>query len=365
MTAAKTYPCDYDWEPIPPGETILEMLDYHGLTQKELAERTGYSAKHINQVVLGNAPITSELSIFLERVLGTSAKTWNNLEANYQTRKANWQEKERLSQYRLLLKKPAIVELKKRRYIATGDTAQEIESVLRFFGTGTVESLDKICDVPIRAALRHSPSFDSEPLALAAWLRIGEREAVKIECKAYDKTGFQETLKKIRNLTVKSPKEFESEMVRLCADAGVALVFVPEMKGIKAYGATKWLTSDKAMIVLNLRSKKNDVFWFTFFHESAHILFDGKKAFVVEVTGSRDQKNESERRADKFAASCLIPQRFASELYHLKTESDIISFAERLSIAPGIVVGRMQFEKIISFNKYNHLKETFVWGESE
>ncbi|MDR2345085.1 MAG: HigA family addiction module antidote protein [Planctomycetaceae bacterium] len=91
----KLYPCDFDWEPIPPGETISELLEYYGLTQKELAERTGYSIKQINQVILGNVPISTELAVLLERVLGTSAECWKQLEANYQIRKANWQAKKK------------------------------------------------------------------------------------------------------------------------------------------------------------------------------------------------------------------------------------------------------------------------------
>lgn len=96
-------------------------------------------------------------------------------------------------------------------------------------------------------------------------------------------------------------------MVRLCAEAGVALVFVLEMKGAKVHGATKWLNPNKAMIVLNLRGQKNDTFWFTFFHEAAHILHDGKKALIVDVVDNKAEKNESELQADCFAAKMLIP----------------------------------------------------------
>lgn len=42
----------------------------------------------------------------------------------------------------------------------------------------------------------------------------------------------------------------------------------PEMEKIPSHGATKWLTTTKAMILLNLRGKAEEQFWFSFFHIS-------------------------------------------------------------------------------------------------
>jgi HTH-type transcriptional regulator/antitoxin HigA len=92
----KLYPCQFDWKPTPPGETLLETLEFRGISQKELAKRIGCPPKYINQIVAGLTPITPELALLLEQVTGSSAKFWNTLETNYQTRKVNWQAKERL-----------------------------------------------------------------------------------------------------------------------------------------------------------------------------------------------------------------------------------------------------------------------------
>ncbi len=67
----------------PPGETILDILEERGWSQSELAERTGYTRKHINQLVKGNASITEETGLKLERVLGSTAGFWLNREAQY------------------------------------------------------------------------------------------------------------------------------------------------------------------------------------------------------------------------------------------------------------------------------------------
>ncbi len=71
-----------DWAS-PPGETILDILEERGWSQSELAEKTGYTQKHISQLVEGHASITEEIALKLERVLGSTADFWLHREAQY------------------------------------------------------------------------------------------------------------------------------------------------------------------------------------------------------------------------------------------------------------------------------------------
>ena len=307
MTAIKTRNTfEPDWT-TPPGATLLEILESQMMTQRELAKRANLSAKHINQIILGASPITPETAILLERIVGVSAKFWNTREADYQTRKAKIKAREQLLEDCAILKHPVVKDLIKRSEIEKkDDPAEQLEALLSFFKVGSVKQLHEYWKMPYETALRHSPSFQSDPTALAAWLRIGERQAESIECHKYDEQRFKESLYIIRKWTVDKPDTFTDEMVRLCAESGVALVFVKEMKNALLEGATKWLSPDKAMIALNLRSKTNDTFWFTFFHEAAHILHDGKRQFIIDGTNRAD--NDSEKRADDFARKHLVPE---------------------------------------------------------
>jgi Zn-dependent peptidase ImmA (M78 family) len=67
----------------------------------------------------------------------------------------------------------------------------------------------------------------------------------------------------------------------LCAEAGVALVFVPALPRLGIYGATRWL-NDKPVIQLSLYLKTNDHLWFTIFHEACHIIRHGRRNIFVE-----------------------------------------------------------------------------------
>ena len=111
---------------------------------------------------------------------------------------------------------------------------------------------------------------------------MGEIQAHKIDCQSYDKNQFKKALHVIRGLTVKDPEEFIDAMVNLCADAGVAVVFVPEMKKVPWHGATQWLSASKAMILLNLRGKFEDQFWFSFFHEAGHVFKRWQKGCLYQ-----------------------------------------------------------------------------------
>jgi HTH-type transcriptional regulator/antitoxin HigA len=70
-------------EVTPPGETLLEILEERGLTQADLAERTGRSRKSIHEIIEGKAEITPETALQLEGFLSIPASFWNQRERHY------------------------------------------------------------------------------------------------------------------------------------------------------------------------------------------------------------------------------------------------------------------------------------------
>jgi len=81
---------------IPSGETLRETLKAIGMTRAELAHLAGCPKKTISEIVTGNAVITTDTALKLERVLGIPASFWNNLERNYKETKARLKEEEEL-----------------------------------------------------------------------------------------------------------------------------------------------------------------------------------------------------------------------------------------------------------------------------
>lgn len=345
---------------VPPGETLLDTLEALGMSQAELADRTGRPKKTINEIIKGKSEITSETALQLERVLGVPAGFWNNLERNYQEAKARLAEEERLLHHIAWLKEIPVAVMIKRGWIQPfRDKVQQLQEVLNYFGVASPELWQARWHDP-GVAYRESSSFRSHPGAVAAWLRKGEIEAHKIVCSSYDIFKFKAALGFIRELTRKQPEIFQPEMKRLCAEAGVAVVFVPELPNIHISGATWWLTPNKAVILLTLRHKSDDQLWFSFYHEAGHILLHGKKDVFLEEEISDGKEEE----ANSFAGDFLIPSRKYQQFISATKLSkvSINNLSDELGIAPGIVVGRLQHDKRLPFTHCNDLKRKLIWG---
>lgn len=343
---------------VPPGQTLQEAIDALGIHQRELAARTGLSPKHINQIIKGVASISHDSAIRLERVTGVPAQMWNNLEANYREQLARLGERGRLQRDLQWLEGIPTKELIYRGAIKdVSEPVVLLDEVLRFFGVANVDAWHEGWGMP-QFAFRRSLAFKGEPGAMAAWLRLCELETYKRDCSPFDKAVFRSAVSTIRSLTRKRPKVFVPEMIELCANAGVAVALVPELKHAPVNGAAKWLTPDKAMIGLNLRGKSNDHFWFTFFHEAGHILGGSKKGIYIDVGYADDPREE---KANRFAANVLIPLEHAQELSRLKSHRAVLAFARSIGIAPGIVAGRLQREGIVPYSQLNRLKVWLEW----
>lgn len=346
----------------PPGETLQEILEMKGMTQANLARRTGRPNKTINEIIQGKTAITPETALQLERVLGVPASFWFSREQQYREALARLKEEEALAEHVGWLKEVPVRAMVKLGWIRVcSNRVQQLREVLGFFGVVSEREWAVIWDVRT-VAFRQSAAFQANPYAVAAWLRKGEIEAQSIDCMPYDEDRFRQTLSDVRALTTESAETIQSKLINLCALSGVAVVFVPELPKIRTSGATRWLTPNKALIQLSLRYKTNDQLWFTFFHEAGHILLHGKREVFLEENGADD--NAKEHEANEFAANILIPpddwKGFLQSGEY--TEAAIRRFAAEIGIAPGIVVGRLQHEELLEWkSSCNKLKVRYKW----
>jgi len=356
LKAKKLYGFEPDYA-IPPGETLKEAMESLNMTQKELAVRTGLTVQSLNRIFKGDQPISYETANKLELATGVPAGMWNNLEAQYREQLAKAKEREQLETDLDWLKTIPTQELIQRNAIESQkDRVFLLRETLKFYGLSSVAAWRDIWAKPAVAA-RRSQCFESRPGPASAWIRLGEIKAYRIDCLPFDKNNFIRAVKKIRSLTVKNPEEFIPETIQLCADSGVALALVPEMKKVPWHGATKWLSASKAMILLNLRGKMEDQFWFSFFHEAGHVLHDSKKDLYIN-DGSIDDPRE--QKANEFAAEILIPRDRDPKIASLRAKADVILLADELKISPGIVAGRFQ-RLTQKWNYFNGLKRKFQW----
>ena len=350
---------------VPPGDTLRETLEALGLTQADLAERTGRPKKTINEIVQAKAAITPETALQFERVLGVSASVWINLEHQYRTSIARAAEREELAKHLSWVEQFPLKTMNLRGWLTRKeDPVELLREVLKFFGVASPDAWSDVWDsakkaTAYRQAARHK---EIDFGAVAVWLRQGEIEGRGQECKPFDATKFKSALKEIRGLTTTDPRTFCPKIQQLCADAGVAVVFVPELPRTRLFGAARWLTPDKALIQLSLFLKRDDQLWFSFFHEAAHILLHGRRDVFIDGPSATSDQQEGE--ANTFARDILIaPEQYAAFVRGGDLSRDaVVAFAKQIALAPGIVVGRLQHEKLLEYGRLTDLFRPLKWS---
>lgn len=345
MNSASTNEHDPDYA-VPPGETLLETMEHMELSRKELAQRMDCPAKTVQELAQGKASLTAETALKLEKITGIHSSFWNNAEANYRKRlHVDW------------VKQFSYDEMSTLDFVPkTQNKEERVDNLLRFFGVASPKQWESIYS-QLQGAARESNRCKSELGDFSAWLRAGEIKARRIVSKPYSKKNFQKALQQIRRLTRENPNKIWPQIVQLCANAGVAVVIVPELPKTHVFGFTRWLTQRKALLQLSLRYKTDDMLWFTFFHEASHILLHGKQESFAECGA----ENPKEQEANQWAEDFLIPkqdwQRFLQSIPFHPSAVAIQTFAKETGVADGIILGRLQHrEKRISEDRFNKLK---------
>ncbi len=106
-------------------------------------------------------------------------------------------------------------------------------------------------------------------------------------------------------------------------------------------------TEDGALILcMTLRQKFADIFWFTLFHEIAHVLNgDTKHEFIDFDSVSGEVESKADSMAGEFLIDSKEYKRFvAAEGY--KRSSEIERFASTQNVKDYIVQGRLMKEKL-------------------
>jgi HTH-type transcriptional regulator/antitoxin HigA len=342
---------------IPPGDTLVEVLGDRGMSQADLARRTGLSTKHINQIVLGAAALSAETALRFELVTGVPAQVWTTLESTYQVAQTRRGESVRLAAQVDWLQQLPIVELVRRGFIRKDvPPVERLRDALAFFKVASPDAWDQVWAAP--TAYRQSQAFDVDYGALAAWLRIGEIRSEEADLPPFDRIAFKDAIPHIRDLTaVNDPRQWHPELEALCAAAGVALVIEPEIVGARINGAVRWLSSERPLIQLSVRNRWADIFWFTFFHEAAHVLLHDRRRFtIVDGVDRADSGNVMEQEADDFAGRILLPRTFDSQLAKVRSQAQAVALAQEAGVHPGIVVGRLQHDGTIPYSHFNRLR---------
>jgi HTH-type transcriptional regulator/antitoxin HigA len=352
----------------PPGDTIQEHIDFVGMSQAELAERMGRPKEKINDIIKGREPISTTTAFQLEKVLGIPADFWMNREKTYRKELYKLHQKEWFEKEKDWLVAFPIKIMKKHGWLPnTNEKHILMDSLLKFFSIASADDWKRIyMDEEVSVAFRVSLAHTNSPHAISAWLRRGEIQSKEIIVSEFNKTKFHESLSDIKELAYLMPEDFARQLQIICSNCGVAVVFTPLLPKAPISGATRWF-HNKPMIQLSGRFKTNDHFWFTFFHEAAHIILHGKKDIFLENVKGAIIDHSKEEEANVFAEKILLTKYELKEIFNNPpfTDEVIQYFAKKFRTPAGVIVGRLQYLKLIPFSMGNNFRTKIdLFGEN-
>lgn len=340
---------------VSPGQVIAKELEARGWTQRDLADIMGRPYQAINEIIKGSKQITPDTARELAKAFGTSLEFWMNLEANYRLFLAEQEDKEKEIERRSRIYSAAPVrELVRRGWIRGSDKTDELESqVCAFLGIATIEETPAVF-----AQLRISSERGPEETAKIAWIRRVEQLAREQAVGEYDPQRLRSSIPQITNLTRKA--EDVARLPAVLNDLGVHFFIVPHLPHTYLDGAALFV-NDHPVIAVTLRYDRIDYFWFTVFHELAHILL-GHAAHTDSLFGDKEEgidgiNRDAEGEANELARKTLLDpralERFIADVQPYFSKAKIEAFAAEQGRHPGIVLGQLQYRQVVG---YKHLR---------
>lgn len=338
----------------PPGATIKEQIIDRGMSQKEFAMRMGMSEKHISKLINGEVQLTVDVARRLELVLGVPLQFWCNLETIYREKLAKVAEERAMDADILLARKFPYKEMAQNGWVKETTKAEDkVINLRKFFEVVQLDMLQGNL-IPAGIACRKLSETEKSYYALVAWAQKAKLESRKIKTQPLDIKLLRKSIPEIRKMTRMPAKDFCKKLSTLLAECGIAIVFLPHIGGSFLHGAT-FYDGNKIVLGLTVRGKDADKFWFSLFHELAHIIY----GHIGKTEGTTQ---EDEHDADLYASETLIPEdKFNAFAQRGNiTENTIKQFADEEEIDAGIVLGRLQKYGYVQYGWYKNLKKQYI-----
>ena len=344
-----------------PGQYVEELIEDYNVTQKEFAERLGVSAKTVSKLVNAEESISKETAHKLAKLSGVSMQTWLNLQNAYDVQVAEILEQKELEEgnEKEICEMIDFKYFKEKGYVPDKrySLKEKIIELRRILGVSSLENLTNFNHL---VSYRNTREFTTKSIVNSnIMLELASKKARDTTTTKLNRKKLERNLSALRKLTRQDPEVFPQRLYDILLDCGVVLVGLPALPNANLNGATKKFSNGSALLLLTDRNKASDIFWFSLFHEIGHIL---ENEFSSD-DGNSESYFRSEEKADQFAKDCLIrPEDYQNFIKKGNFDkSDILDFAEEIDIHPSVVLGRLQNDGILSFNRFRELKENYYF----
>ncbi|MBC1228418.1 helix-turn-helix domain-containing protein [Listeria booriae] len=346
---------------VPTGYIIKEYLAEYGITQKELSARIDMSQKHISNLLNGNSRLTEDVAVKLEKIFREiPASYWLNYESEY--REYLTREK-----HSLLISESELQALSERfnfNEIFKGlnwSLQKQAEEMLGLLQISTFNKFDEVYSSLNINFMKDGGQI--EPIAV--WLNLCREEVdiqnIDLTNIPYDKELLLSKLKILKSIANNPNIDNSINSARkLLNSCGINLVHCDAITNSKVRGA---LTSykNKPAIYLSYRFQTHDHIWFALMHEIGHLIlhYESQQTILTYEVGMDNPLTIKESDANKFSRNFFISDETYADFISLQnfSEKSIIDLAYSQRIQPGILVARLQHDKLISYDQLNYLKQ--------
>ena len=339
-----------------PGTFIEEELDARGWAQADLAYILGMDGSQLNKLIKGVTSIMPDTAVALGDAFDMPAEFFMNLQKLYDLQKAKKADPGVKTRAAWLSVFP-VREMIKRGWIENAEPDLLDLQMMRFFGKNRIQDIPFVSDAPLLAHAAKKHDYDGTTELQYVWLNRVRKMAEQIECPLYSEQALRSSLPSIReHLLLEEDLIHIPDILHKC---GVRFVLVDFLPGSKIDGVCVWL-GDQPVIGMTLRLDRIDNFAFVLRHEIEHVLNgDGKEYSFAPVDsdtgkeGSIDCEKIANGAAADFCVQAAQLHSFIARKSPFISRDDILQFAARLEVHPGIVVGQIQNHT----KKWNWLRE--------
>ncbi|HVM81250.1 MAG TPA: HigA family addiction module antitoxin [Stellaceae bacterium] len=328
----------------PPGHFIREELEARGWSQRDLAYILGVSDPEINVIISGKRGVSAEMAKALGKAFDVPAEFFANLQKAYDLSHAREPDANVERKAKLQSVYP-IREMIKRSWLTDANAAILEAEIARFFEVPSADQIPHLAH-----AARKANYQNISPIQLA-WLYRVRQIAREMVVPNYSEKALKDALGRLRMLMV-DPLDTR-EVPHILSECGVRFVIVEGLPNAKIDGACFWL-GKSPVIGMSLRFDRIDNFWFVLRHEIEHVLQrHGRDREIVDIELEGDRAgyesntlSQEERVANRAASDFCVPigemDSFIARKTPFFSERDLLGFARRLQLHPGIVAGQLR-----------------------
>lgn len=330
------------------GPMLKDYLEYNKISQSDFADRLQISLKHMNEILNDNTNISEELMLAISLITNIDVNLIfyvENKKRMYNYLLEKYENEENINNF---LNSYYIKEMDKISWIKLKDRESFVQNALDLLEYLKVSSFDNISKY-INKRVMFKRIDNANLTKIYLWIKRCDELISTQDVQEYNKTKFENLLNVLK---IERTKKFNKDrLIKIFNEHGIYLVIEDALKGTKVRGCTMVKNTNPA-IYLTTYLKEKSSFYFTLYHELAHVKSDynSLKNKIIIHDGEIDVEN----KRDLFALNEMISLSVYKEILdNREKEKDICS---KNNIPLSFLYSRLAYEGKIKYSSQEYLK---------